>query len=137
MFDGIAGDSIDARGRVNLLDAVDAAQILRADLAGCGPEIGADRAKGENAAGSHAEHAADDALLSHAQPNQRMLVALRLQKLHHGHVVGYRGSGSDDFVEICLDLLHFFQRLFKIAWGADYLDRLHDSRPATNAPKLS
>jgi hypothetical protein len=103
MFDGIAGDSIDASGGVDLVDAVDAAQIPGADLTGCGFEIGADRAKGESAAGAHAEHAADDALLSHAQPDQRMRGALRLQKLHHAHVIGERGGGSDDLVEVGRD----------------------------------
>jgi len=101
MLDGVAGDSVDASGSIDLIDAVDAAQFPRTDLTGCGFKIGADRAKGENAPGAHAEHAADDALLSHAQPDQRMLVALRLQKLHHGHIVRERGGGADDFVKIC------------------------------------
>src|SRR3979411_3035319 len=100
MFDRIAGDSIDTSSGVNLIDAVDATQVVRADLTGCGFKIGADRAKGENAAGAHAQHAADDPLLSHAQPDQRMLVALLLQKLHHGHVVGERSSGADDLIKV-------------------------------------
>ena len=75
MLDGIAGDAIDASGGVDLLDAVDAAQVPRTDLTGSGFEIGTDRAKGERAARAHAEHAADDALLSHAQADQRMLAA--------------------------------------------------------------
>ena len=122
MLDRIAGDSIDAGGGVDLLDAVDTAQIARADLAGRGFKIRADRAKGENAAGAHAEHAADDALLSHAQPDERVLVALGLQKLHHGHVVGECGGGGDDLVEVGRDLQHFFQRLLELAGGVEIVE---------------
>jgi hypothetical protein len=95
MFDGIAGDSVDASGGVNLIDAVDAAQIARTDLAGCGLKVGLgiDRAKCKGAASAHAEHAADDTLLSHAQTDERMLAAPGLQKFHHRHVVGKRSGG--------------------------------------------
>ena len=122
MFDGIAGDSIDARGGVDLIDAVDTAEIPGSDLTGRGFEIGADRAKGESAAGAHIEHAADDALLSHAQPDQRMLGTLLLQKLHHGHVVGERGGGGDDLVEVGRDLQHFCERLIEVAGDAEIME---------------
>ena len=133
MLDGIAGDSIDASGSVDLIDAVDASQFPCTDLTGCGFKIGADRAKGENAPGAHAEHTADDPLLSHAQPDQRMLVALRLQKLHHAHVVGERGSGADDFVKICRDLQHFRQRLIEVARRAEIMERQNKSSAAAQA----
>src|ERR1700692_2988643 len=49
MFHGIAGYSVDAGGGIDLFDTINSAQIARADLAGRGFKIGADRAKGENA----------------------------------------------------------------------------------------
>src|SRR5260370_27953194 len=42
MLDGIAGDSVDASRSVDLIDAVDAAQIPSTDLTGCGFKICAD-----------------------------------------------------------------------------------------------
>src|ERR1700690_3365337 len=65
MLDGIAGDSVDAGGGIDLVDAIDAAEVARTDLAGRGLRLGADGSEGERAAGAHAEHAADDALLAH------------------------------------------------------------------------
>src|ERR1035441_934736 len=133
MFDGIAGDSVDASGGVHLIDAVDAAQIERADLTRCSFEIGAHCAKGEGAAGAHAEHAADDALLSHAQPDQCMLAALRLQKLHHGHVVRERSGGRDDFVKVGGDFQHFLQRLIEVARATKIMERQDESGAAAQA----
>ena len=56
MLDGIAGDSIDAGSGVDLIDAIDAAQIPRTDLSGRGlePGTGIDCAKSKYAAGAHA-----------------------------------------------------------------------------------
>src|SRR5208282_589926 len=70
MLDRIAGHSIDACSGVDLIDAVDIAQIARTDLTRCGFETGTgiDRAKSERTAGANAEHAADDPLLSHTEP---------------------------------------------------------------------
>src|ERR1700691_966720 len=80
MFYGIAGDSINPSSGIDLLDAVDTTKIARTDLAGRGFEtsIRIDGAKRERAAGTHAKHAADNALLSHAQTDDRVLVTLRL-----------------------------------------------------------
>jgi hypothetical protein len=107
MLDGIAGDAIDASGGVDLLDAVDTAQIARADLAGRGFEILADRAKGKTLPA----RTPSTRLMMPCSPMHRpisaCLSALRLQKLHHGHVVGERGGGGDDFVEVGRDLQHF------------------------------
>ncbi len=133
MLDGIAGDAIDASGGIDLIDAVNAAQVARTDLAGSGFKIGADGGEGERAAGTHAEHAADDALLSHAQADQSMLAALRLQKLHHGHVVGKRGGGGDELVEVRRNLQHFRERFIEVAGGAEIMKREDERGAAAQA----
>ena len=50
MFDRIPCHSVDTSCGVDLIDAVDVAQIARADLSGSGFEIGIDSAKGEDTA---------------------------------------------------------------------------------------
>src|SRR5271157_428555 len=62
-----------------------------------------------------------------------MLVAPRLQKLHHGHVVGERGRGGDDLVEVGRDLQHFVQRLIEVARGAEIVERENESGAAAQA----
>ena len=49
---GIAGDSVDAGGDVDALDAVDVAQFLRGDLAGRGFFAGDGGGESEDAAGA-------------------------------------------------------------------------------------
>src|ERR1700688_2895499 len=129
MFHGIAGNSVDTGGGIDLLDAINSAQIPPADLPGRGFKVGADRAKGEYAAGANTQHAADDALLPHAQPDERMLVAVRLQELHHRHIVGERGSGTDDFVEVRRNLEHLLQGVIEVAGGSKIMKR--DEEPPT------
>src|SRR6202140_4626230 len=126
---GIAGNSVDTGGGIDLLDAINSAQIAPADLPGRGFKVGADRAEGENAAGANAQHAADDALLAHAQPDERMLAAVRLQELHHGHIVGERGSSTDDFVEVRRNLEHLLQGVVEVAGGSKIMKR--DEEPPT------
>ncbi len=117
MRDRIAGDAVDSGGGVHLLDAIRAAQLLRRDLAGRGFLVGTDRSESEHASRPHSQQPADDALLAHAQPDQRMAVAKLLQKFHHGHVVVKRRGRADDLVEIGGDLHHFFQGVFQILGG--------------------
>src|SRR5260370_16458186 len=62
-----------------------------------------------------------------------MLVALRLQKGHHGDIVGERGSGRDDFVKIGWDLQHLLQRLIKVARRAEIMERHNESSAAAQA----
>ena len=69
----IARHAIHARGRVDLLDAIDIAQFLRCDLSGSGLLGRAHRGKGERAARADSQHPADDSLLPHAQPDQGVL----------------------------------------------------------------
>ena len=57
------------------------------------------------------EHPADDALLAHAQPDQRMAVAIFLQKLHHGHVVVESRGRADDLVEVGRVVFTIFSRV--------------------------
>jgi len=68
--DRISGHTVDPCGDVDLLDAIDASQLLRGDLAGSGFVSGTGGGEGEDAAGANPQHAADDALFAHAQPNQ-------------------------------------------------------------------
>src|SRR4029077_20534533 len=98
---GVSGNAVDAGGNVDRLDAVEAAQILRGDLAGSGFFSGTGRGKGEDAAGADSEDAADDALFAHAQADERMSVGFAAQKLDHGNVIGKGGGGADHFVKVC------------------------------------
>ena len=58
---------------------------------------------------------------------------MRLQKLHHGHVVGERGGGADDLVEVGRNLEHFLQRLIEVARGAEIMERQDESGAAAQA----
>src|SRR6266550_4196503 len=98
MSDGVAGHAIDTRRCIDLLNAVDTAELLSTDLAGRGFLIFADRGECKHAAGAHSEHSADDALLSHTQSDQRVFVNLRLEELHHRYVVRESGGGGDNLV---------------------------------------
>ena len=55
MRDRIAGHAVHSGGRVHLLDAIGAAQLLRRDLAGRGFLVGTDRGEGEDAARAHSQ----------------------------------------------------------------------------------
>ena len=123
MFDGIARYAVNTGGGVHLLDPVNAAELRSTDLAGRSFLIGADGGKGENAAGAHVQYAADDALLSHTQADQRMAIALCLEKLHHGDVVGERGRGGDELVKLRRNRPHLFQRGIEIAGGSKIVER--------------
>ena len=118
MRDRIAYDAVDSGGCVHLLDAIGVAQLLCGSLTGCGLLIGTDCGESEDAAGSHPEQPADDALLAHAQADQRMAVAKLLQEFHHGHVVVESRGRADNFVEVRGDLQHLFESLFQILGGA-------------------
>jgi hypothetical protein len=64
--DRIADHAVDAGGDVHALDAIDVAQFLRGDLAGCGFFAGNGGCESEHASRAHAQYAADDALFAHA-----------------------------------------------------------------------
>src|SRR5260370_10070389 len=99
MGDGVADKAIDAGGGSDRRDAVEAAEVLRGDVAGSGFFSGADRGEGENAAGADTKDAADDALLPHAQADQRVFVGFASQELDHGNVIGKSGGSARDFLE--------------------------------------
>src|SRR5262249_9098498 len=102
----ISDDSIHPRRRVHLLDAIGTAQLLRSYLSRSGFLFIADGSESKRTAGTHSQHTADNALLAHAHPNQRMLVTLLLQKLHHGDVVVKRGCSADDLIVVGWDHRH-------------------------------
>src|SRR5712691_12669790 len=106
---GISSNTIDAGGGIDRLDAVEAAQLLRGGLAGSSFFSGTGRGEGEDTAGADSEHAANEALLPHAQANQRMSVGFAAQELNHGNVIGKSGGGADHFVEVGREGAHLFQ----------------------------
>ncbi len=136
MLHRVSCNPVHARGRIHLLNAISAAQFLRRHLSGRCLLIFADGAKGENAARPHPQYAADDPLLAHAQPDQGILVAVFLQKLHHRHVVRECGSGGDNLVEIRRDGDHLLQRMFQVLGGAKVVRRKNQSRPAAQTLQL-
>src|SRR5437667_10924135 len=84
MDHGVAGDAVDPCRRVHLFNSVKITQFLRRHLPGSALFIGAEGSESEDAAGSHSQHSADDALFSHAYTDQGMLVTLLRQKPDHG-----------------------------------------------------
>jgi hypothetical protein len=66
--DGIAGDAVDARSLVEILDAVEIFEGADDDLAGSGGCAFAGGGEGEGRAGAQAEDAADDAGSPMAMP---------------------------------------------------------------------
>ena len=132
MPDRVARNTVHASCNIHLLDAIDAAKLLRADLAGRGFLIGAHGGEGKNAPRAHSEHTADDALLPHTQADHRVLVALGL-KDHHRYVVRERGGGSDDLVIVGRDRQHLFQRLLERASGAKIVKGENQARTGAQA----
>ena len=98
----VADNAVDARGSIDAVDAVGVAQHLGRNLAGRSLFASHGRRKRKNAARADAQHAADNPLLAHTKPDQRMPVALLLQELHHHDVVVQGGRCANNFVEIGL-----------------------------------
>src|SRR5579863_2895858 len=136
MGNRIAGDSVDASSSVYLFDTVSAAQFLRSHLAGRGLFVVADGGEGEDAAGSDSQNSADDALFSHANSDQRMQSAVFLEELHHGDIVGQRGSGADNLVEVGGYGDHFFQRLIELPGSAEIVIGEDECGLGTQTPQL-
>src|SRR6266478_6775996 len=128
MTDGVARHAVDASRCVDLLDAVDAAELLSTDLPGRGFLIFTDGCEGKHAAGADSKHTADDALLSHAQADQGVFVTVGLEELHHRYVVGERGGGGDDLVVVGRDGQHLLERLFQPASGTKIVEGENQAR---------
>src|SRR5450631_290102 len=120
--DGVAHNSVDSRSHIDSIDAINIVQVLRGYLAGGGLFSGNGGCEGEDASGPHAENAADNALFPHAHANQGVPVALPRQKLDHGDVVGERGGGADDLVEVGRVGEHFFQSLVQLLGGTKVME---------------
>ena len=58
---------------------------------------------------------------------------MRLQKLHHGDVVGERRGGRDNLVKIGRNLQHFLERFIEVARGAEIMERQDESGAAAQA----
>ena len=127
----VAGHAVYSRCRVYLLDAVHTAEVLCRHLSRGGFLSRADRRKGEDAPRSHAQNAADDSLFPHAQADQRMLVTLLFQELHHHHVVRQGGSRGDDLVEVGGVGKHLLQSFFQLAGGTEVVKGEDQSCPTT------
>src|ERR1700678_1380798 len=110
----ISSYTIDTRGRVDLLDTINAAQILCADLSGSGFLAGTDRSKSKDAARAHSQHAADDSLFSHAHADNRILIPLAPQELDHGNIVKKRSGRTHDLIKIGWVGTHLFQRFVEL-----------------------
>src|SRR5438045_7288843 len=100
MPDGISDYAIDSGSDVELLDAVDGAQLLGGDLSGRGFLAAGGRGESEGAACAHSQYPADQALLAHTHSDHGMAVALTGKETNHADVVGQGGGGAYDFVEV-------------------------------------
>jgi len=63
---------------------------------------------------AHAQNSADNALFAHAHADQRVPVTFLGQEFDHGDVVGERGGGADDFVEVGGVGAHFLERFVEL-----------------------
>src|SRR5262249_12957035 len=134
---GIAGDTEDAGGGINLVDAESIAQRARGKLSGSGLFTGIDGGKGELAAGANRKHAADHSLLTHAQADHGMRVAVLLHELHHHHVVVERVGGGDDLDEVGRVLLHPGKRFFELLGPAIVVIGKDQIRGAAQAVEIA
>ena len=119
VFHRIAGHAIDLGSCIHALDAIGVAQFARGRLSGSGFLAARGRTEGEDAACPNSQHAADDALFSHAQADHLVLAGVRLEELHHHHVVVEIGRGRDHLVEVGWILAHLLKRLFQLLGVAE------------------
>ena len=103
---GSPDHAVDLRGLIDHLDAVDVAQFAGQNLPGSGLFALGSRAEGEYAAGPHAQHAADNPLLTHAQADHLVLGGVLFQEPHHHDVVVQAGCGGDQLVKVRRILVH-------------------------------
>src|SRR5581483_10059179 len=115
---GIACYPVNSGGRVNLVNAESLTQGTRRQLSGSSLFTWIYSGKSKLAAGARTKHAADDSLLTHAQANHGMRVAVFLQELHHHHVVIKRVGSGHDLDEVRGILLHLGKDFFQL-FGAD------------------
>src|SRR4051812_22974302 len=106
MSNWISDNSIDARCRINLVNAIGFPQRACGDLSRSSFLARIGRPKGEDASCANAKEPADDALFSHAKADDRALIALLLQELHHYNVVVQRISSAYDLEEVGWIRLH-------------------------------
>src|SRR5579871_6659848 len=123
MGNGIAGHAVYLGGRVQVLDTIDIAQDSRGRLAGSGLFPWIESSKGELAAGTHPQHTADNALLSHTYTNQRMRVTVLLQEFHHRHAIIERVRRVYDRDDIGGVLLHLGESFFQLPGVAKVMRR--------------
>src|SRR5262249_47726201 len=119
----------DPGSNIHLLNAIDAAQLLRADLAWRGFLTGTRGGKGEHASSSNSENPADDALLSHAHADHRMAVAFAGQELDPCDVVRQRGGRAHNFVEVGGVGQHLFERLIELLGRPKIMKRKNQTGP--------
>ena len=100
--DGIAGHAEDARGLIELLETVEIEEGARGHLAGSGFSAVGRRGECEGGAGARAEHAADEALLTHGDADHVGVERLVLDHAQDGEIVGQAAGRSDDFDELRL-----------------------------------
>ena len=110
LTDGIAGDTVDLGGGVDLVDAIGFDQGAGGDLAGAGLFAGGGGGEGEGAAGADAEDAGDDAGVAHADADDVGVIVHALEEADEGDVVGEGFGGGDDLDEVGVE-------------GGDALDR--------------
>ena len=115
----ITDHTIDAGSSIDLFDTVRVAQFLCGHLAGAGFFSRICRGEGEYAAGSNTQDPADDALFSHAQAYDGMLIAVLFKKPHHGDVVSQGGGRSCHFIEVSGNSSHLLERLLQLLGSSE------------------
>src|ERR1700758_315656 len=129
----VAGHAVDLGGGVYLLETISLAQGAGGDLSRGRLLSRAGGGEGEDAAGTHAQDAADDPLLPHAQTDHGMLFAFPFEKLHHDYVVVERASGAYHLVIVGREGGHFLERLLQLAGGAEIMERENDGSGGAQA----
>src|SRR5947209_633827 len=100
MRNRVTSHPIDPGRGIDVFDAVGFSQSTRRDLSGSSLFTWIGGGKGKLAAGAHRQPPADDALLSHADTNERICMAVLFQKLHHDHIVIERTGRGHDLDEV-------------------------------------
>src|SRR5205814_6162850 len=116
MPDGISDYAIDSGSDVELLDAVDGAQLLGGDLSGRGFLPASGRGESEGAACAHSQDPADESLLAHTHTHNWMAVALAGEEANPSDVLAQGGGSVDDLVafrRVSSQLLQGFLRFLR------------------------
>src|ERR1700722_12020910 len=129
MADRVAGDSVDARRDVNLIDTVGLVQRACSDLARACFFTWRSGGKGEDTSGAYPQNAADNSLVAHANTYKVCHVASPFEEMHHRDVVGETLGCRDNLDEFGLVGANAFENAVKVFSSSEVVVRNDESSP--------